>query len=195
MSQDFTRTPLWSRPTNSKRKTWQNQNFNLEHLGWLDRPPMAVKPPHPENLASGQPSSSHHLISQITPRIAAKLRGYLGYLMGNLSTKGHPSKRSQSNGNARLRPLGHELEEHIKPLNRGWFNRVAGSRSPRKEAQDTHTWHPTRIRQKNHAQNSAMKITRKTAKNHQKGEMGETTKRLEEPHRNFYTCKEGSYKV
>jgi hypothetical protein len=40
-----------------------------------------------------------------------------------------------------------------------------------------------------------MKITRKASKNHQKGEMGETTKSLEEPHQNFHTYKDGSYKV
>jgi hypothetical protein len=72
---------------------------------------MAVRPPHPENLAAGQLSTSHRPISRFTPRIAAKLRGYLGYLLGNLSTKGYPLKHSQSKGIANLSPLGHELEE------------------------------------------------------------------------------------
>jgi hypothetical protein len=72
---------------------------------------MAIRSPLLENLAAGQPSTSHHLISRFTPRIAEKLRGYLGYLLGNLSTKGVPPKRSQSNKIVDLCPLCHELEE------------------------------------------------------------------------------------
>jgi hypothetical protein len=36
---------------------------------------------------------------------------------------------------------------------------------------------------------------KKSLQKSQKGETGETTKSLEEPHRIFYTYKEGSYKV
>jgi hypothetical protein len=69
-------------------------------------PPMTVRPPIPENLATGQPSTSHRLISQYTPWIVVKLQGYLGYLLGNLSTKGAPLKRYQSMEIAKLGPLG-----------------------------------------------------------------------------------------
>jgi hypothetical protein len=72
---------------------------------------MVVRPPLPEILATGQPSTSHRLISRFTPQIAANLRVYLGYLLGNLSTKGNPLKRSQSIRIVNLRPLGHRLKE------------------------------------------------------------------------------------
>jgi hypothetical protein len=100
---------------------------------------MVVRPPLPENLAAGQPSASQRQISQFTPRIAAKLRGYLGYLLGNLSLKGISPKRSQSKGIADLGPLGHELEQLEKPPNRGRFKRVLGAKSLAKEAQCPHT--------------------------------------------------------
>ena len=100
---------------------------------------MAVRPPYPENLAAGQPSTSHRPISRFTPRIAAKLRGYLGYLLGNLSLKGISPKRSQSKGIADLGPLGHELEQLEKPPNRDRFKGVLGAKSPAKEAQSPHT--------------------------------------------------------
>jgi hypothetical protein len=46
----------------------------MEDPGRLDRPLQAVRPPLPENLPVGQTSTSERLISQITSRIAAKLR-------------------------------------------------------------------------------------------------------------------------
>jgi hypothetical protein len=50
------------------------QNFDLESPGWLGRPLQAVRPPVPENQPAGQTTNSSCPISQITPRIAAKLR-------------------------------------------------------------------------------------------------------------------------
>jgi hypothetical protein len=100
---------------------------------------MAVRPPYLENLAAGQPSTSHHPISQFTPRIAAKLQGWLGYLLGNLSLKGIEPKRPQSKGITDLGPLGQELEQLEKPPNRGRFKGVLGAKSPAKEAQGPHT--------------------------------------------------------
>jgi hypothetical protein len=90
------------------------------------RPPQEVRPPHPENLAAGQPSTSHRLIFGITPRIAAKLRGWLGYLLGNLFLKRNDPKRSQSKGIADLSPLGQELEQLKKPPNRDRIKGVLG---------------------------------------------------------------------
>jgi hypothetical protein len=78
---------------------------------------MAVRPTFPEKLAACQPSTSHRPISQFTPRIAAKLRGQLGYLLGNLSLKGIEPKRPQSKGIADLGSLGQELEQLEKPPN------------------------------------------------------------------------------
>jgi hypothetical protein len=78
---------------------------------------MAVRPPLPEKLVVGQSSTSHHRISRFTPRIAAKIWGYLGYLLGNLSLKGFKPKCSQSKGITDLGPLGHELEQLEKPPN------------------------------------------------------------------------------
>jgi hypothetical protein len=100
---------------------------------------MAVRPPLPENLAVGQPSTSHHPISRLTPRIVAKLRGYLGYLLGNLYLKGIAPKCSQSKGIMNLGPLGHELEQLEKPPNQGRFKGVLMAKSPGKEAQGPHT--------------------------------------------------------
>jgi hypothetical protein len=49
MSQDFTRTLLWSRRTHSYRKTWQKQMFHLQDLRRLNHPRMAVRLPLPKN--------------------------------------------------------------------------------------------------------------------------------------------------
>jgi hypothetical protein len=100
---------------------------------------VAVRLPLPEKLAAGQPSTSHRSISRFTPQIAAKLRGNLGYLLGNLSTKGITPKCSQSKGITNLGPLGHDLEQLEKPPNRGRFKGVLGAKSPAKEAKDPHT--------------------------------------------------------
>jgi hypothetical protein len=87
----------------------------------------------------GQPSTSHRPISRINPRIAVKLRGWLGYLLGNLFLKGIDLKRSQSKGIVDLGPLGQELEQLEKPPNQDRFKGVLGARSPAKEAQGPHT--------------------------------------------------------
>jgi hypothetical protein len=48
----------------------------------------AVGLPLQENLSVSQPSTSHRSISRITPtEFETKLRGLLGHLLGNLSTK------------------------------------------------------------------------------------------------------------
>jgi hypothetical protein len=87
----------------------------------------------------GQPSTYHRPISRITPRIAAKLRGWLGYLLGNLFLKGIDPTRSQSKGIADLGSLGQELKQLEKPPNRDRFKRILGAKSPTKEAQGPHT--------------------------------------------------------
>jgi hypothetical protein len=120
---------------------------------------MAVRPPCPENLAAGQPSTSHRPISRFTPRIAAKLRGWLGYLLGNLSLKGIEPKRPQSKGIADLGPLGQELEQLENP-----------TRIPQEIALKT----PPR-----RSQERAPKTP--------KTKMGERTQGLEEPRRIIYT--------
>jgi hypothetical protein len=74
-SQDFSKMLLSLGQTNSQWKIQQNQNFNLGDLGWLDYPPMAVRPPLPENLVAGQRSTSHRPISRFTPRIEVKIWG------------------------------------------------------------------------------------------------------------------------
>jgi hypothetical protein len=78
-------------------------------------------------------------MSRITPRIAATLRGWLGYLLGNLFLKGIEPKRSQSKAIMDLGPLGQELEQLEKPPNRDRFKGVLGARSPAREAQGPHT--------------------------------------------------------
>jgi hypothetical protein len=77
-------------------------------------------------------------ISRITPQIAAKLRGWLGYLLGKLFLKGIDPKRSQSKGITDLGPLCQELEQLEKPPNRDRFKEVLGARSPAKETQGPH---------------------------------------------------------
>jgi hypothetical protein len=79
---------------------------------------MTVRPPLPENLAAGQPSTSQRPISRFTPLIAVKLQWYLGYLLGNLSLKGIALKYSESKGITDLGPLGQELEQLKIPPNR-----------------------------------------------------------------------------
>jgi hypothetical protein len=99
---------------------------------------MAVRPPLLEKLAVGQPSTSHRLISRFTPWIVAKFRGYLGYLLGNLATKGIAPKRSHSKGIADLGSPGHELEQLKKTPNRDRFKGVLGAKSLAKEAESPH---------------------------------------------------------
>jgi hypothetical protein len=108
----------------------------LEFPPWR---PRAVRPPLPEKLVAGQPPTSRRPILRFTPWIAAKLRGYLGYHLDNLSTKVIAMKRSQSKGIADLGLLGHELEQLEKPANQGRFKGVLGAKSPTKEAQGPHT--------------------------------------------------------
>jgi hypothetical protein len=82
----------------------------------------------------GQTSTSHRLISRITPRIAAKLLQYLGYLLGNLYLKGIDPNRSQPKGIEDCGSLRQELEQLEKPPNRVRFKRDLGAKSPAKEA-------------------------------------------------------------
>jgi hypothetical protein len=93
------------------------QNFDLEDSGWLDRPLEAVRPRLPENEPAGQTSTSSRPISRIATRIAAKLREYLGYLLGNLYLKGIDPNRSQSKGIEEIASLGQELAQLEKPPN------------------------------------------------------------------------------
>jgi hypothetical protein len=86
----------------------------------------------------GQPSTSHRPISRFTPRIAAKIWGYLSYLLGNLSLKGIKAKHPQSKGIEDLVPLGHELKQLKKTQNQGRFKGVLREKSPAKEAQGPH---------------------------------------------------------
>jgi hypothetical protein len=115
------------------------QNIDLEGPGRLDRPLQAVRPPLPENQPAGQTSTSSRPISRITPRIAAKLREQLGYLLSNLYLKGIDPNRSQSRGIEEIASLGQELVQLEKPPNRVRFKRDLGEKSPPKEAQDPHT--------------------------------------------------------
>jgi hypothetical protein len=91
----------------------QNENFLRTSPGWLDRPFYAVRPPSPDRTGKrgtvGQPSTLHHPISRFTQRIAAKLWGWLGHLMDDLSLKGIAPKRSQSWGIANLVTKPQEL--------------------------------------------------------------------------------------
>jgi hypothetical protein len=114
------------------------QNFDLEGPVRLDRPLQAVKPPLPENQPAGQNSTSQRPISRITPRIAAKLREKMGYLLGNLYVKRINPNRSQSRGIEEIASLGQELAQLEKPPNRVRFKRDLGAKSPAKEAQDPH---------------------------------------------------------
>jgi hypothetical protein len=93
----------------------------------------------PEILPAGQPSTFHRPISRITPRIAAKLRELLGYLLGNLYLKGIDLKHSQSRGIEDFGTLGQELKQLEKPLNGVRFKVDLGEKSPTKEAQGPHT--------------------------------------------------------
>jgi hypothetical protein len=65
----------------------------------------------------GQTPSSSRPISRITPRIAAKLREKLGYLLGNLNLKGIDPNHSQSRGIEEITCLGQELAQLKKPPN------------------------------------------------------------------------------
>jgi hypothetical protein len=129
---------------------------------------MAVRPPLPENLAAGQPSTSHRPISRFTPRIAKKLRGYLGYLLSNLLLKEIAPKRSQSKGIIDLGPLGHEPEQLEKPPNRGRFKGVLGGKVTSQRGTRSSYITPHMNPARNQPQNSATKITRKSSENHQK---------------------------
>jgi hypothetical protein len=152
--------------------TEENPAKSKPSPGWpreVRLPPEAARPPHPKNLAAGQPSTPHRSISWITPLIASKLRGWLGYLLGNLFLKGINPKCSQSKEIVDLGPLGQELEQLEKPPNRDRCKGVHGERSPTKEAQGPHTWHPNKNPARNHPQNSATKITTKSSENHKKG--------------------------
>jgi hypothetical protein len=60
---------------------------------------------------AGQTPTSSCPISRITPRIAAKLWDYLGYLLGYLYLKGIDPKRSQSRGIEEIASLGQELAQ------------------------------------------------------------------------------------
>jgi hypothetical protein len=115
------------------------QNFDLEDPGRLDRPLQAVRPPLPENKPADQAPTSSRPISRITPRIAARLREKLGYLLGNLYLKGIDLNRSQSRGFEEIASLGQELAQLEKPPNRVRFKRDLGAKSLAKEAQDPHT--------------------------------------------------------
>jgi hypothetical protein len=99
---------------------------------------MVVRPPSPEKLAAGQPLTSHRPISQFTPRIAAKLQGQLGYLLGNISLKEIEPKCPQSKRITDLGSLGQEIEQLEKPPNRDRIKGVLGEKSPAKEAQGPH---------------------------------------------------------
>jgi hypothetical protein len=111
----------------------------METPGWLDSPLQAVRPLLPEKQPAGQTLTSSRPISRITPRIAAKLRDKLGYLLGNLYLKGIDPKRSQSRGIEENASLGQELAQLEKPPNLVQFNRDLGAKSPAKEAQEPHT--------------------------------------------------------
>jgi hypothetical protein len=100
---------------------------------------MAVRPHCPENLAAGQPSTSHRPISQFTPTDCGETSRIAELPLGNLSLKGIELKRPQSKGIADLGPLGEELEQLEKPPNQGRFKGVLGAKSPAKEAQGLHT--------------------------------------------------------
>jgi hypothetical protein len=123
---------------------------------------MAVRPPYPENLAVGQPSTSHRSISRFTPRIAAKLWEQLGYL-GNLSLKEIEPKRPKSKGIADLGPLGQELEQLEKPPDRDRFKGVVGqSHQPKRHKvliRDTQQEYP-----RNRPQNSSKKSQERAPK-------------------------------
>jgi hypothetical protein len=86
----------------------------------------------------GQTPTSSRLISRITPRIAAKLRENLGYLLSNLYLKGIDPNCSQSRGIDEIVSLGQELAQLEKPPNRVRFKRDLGAKSVAKEAQDPH---------------------------------------------------------
>jgi hypothetical protein len=153
-----------------------------------------IRPPHPENLAAGQPSTSHPPISRFTPQIAAKLRGKLGYLLGNLSLKGIEPKCPQSKGIVDLGPLvnnssnskNHQIETDSRRF-------LGQSHQPKRHKvlirdtqQEYYKKSPSKLRQENHKQEH-----RKSTK----GKTGEITQGLEEPRRIIYTYHEGSYKV
>jgi hypothetical protein len=64
-----------------------------------------------------------------------KLRGYLGYLPGNLSLKGIKPKRPQSKGITDLGPLGQELEQlenhQIEVNSKDFWGKVTSQRGTR----------------------------------------------------------------
>jgi hypothetical protein len=74
----------------------------------------------------GQTSTSSRPISRITPRIAAKLREKLGYLLGNLYLKGIDPNRLQLRGIEEIASLGQELAQLEKPSNQDRFKRYLG---------------------------------------------------------------------
>jgi hypothetical protein len=156
--------------------------------------PRAVRPPLPENLSVSQPSTFQRPISRITPRIAAKLRDQLGYLLGNLYLKGIVPNRSQSRGIEDFGSLVQELEQLEKPPNRFRFKGDFGGKVTSQRGTKSSYVTPNKIPKKSYSKLCQENHTKELRKSPQR-RTGQATHNLEEPHRIIYTYHEGSYKV
>jgi hypothetical protein len=153
-------------------------------------PPQAVRPPLPEYLPAGQTSTSHRLISRITPQIVAKLRETLCYLLGNLYLKGIDPNRSQSRGIDEIVSLGQELEQLEKPPNRVWFKGDLGGKVTSQRGTRSSYVTPKKIPKKSSSKLCQEKHNKELRKSPQR-RTGKAPNNLEEPRRTIYTYHEG----
>jgi hypothetical protein len=86
------------------------------------------RPDRQDKQPAGQTPNFSRPISRITPRIAAKLRDELGYLLGNLYLKGIDPKRSQSIGIEEIASLGQELTQLEKTTKSSLIQRRFGGK-------------------------------------------------------------------